>query len=118
MSESRHLWAFLPVGYVFTIAVEMPVLLLLLARRHTITTRLLAGVWLTACTYPIVVLVLPSLINITTDRPLYLLIAETFAPVAECLLFLIAFGNATWKRDCLAITVANLLSFVIGEYVF
>ena len=47
--EPAHLWAFLPLGYLLTIAVETPVLLLFLARRHTYTTRLVAGVWLTAC---------------------------------------------------------------------
>jgi hypothetical protein len=42
--------------------------------------RLFAGAWLTACTYPVVWLVLPPLFE---ERSLYLLAAETFAPVAE-----------------------------------
>jgi hypothetical protein len=112
--DPADLWAFLPFGYLFTILVETPVLLLLLARRHPVRHRLLAGVWLTACTYPVVVLVLPLLF---ADRTTYLLVAETFAPAAECVLFLLAFGRATWIRDCLAITVANLLSFGLGEWV-
>ena len=42
------------VGYLFTISVETPVLLVGLSRRHPIRHRLFAGVWLTACTYPVV----------------------------------------------------------------
>jgi len=110
--DTADLWAFLPLGYLVTIIIETTVLLLFLSRRHSVGTRLLAGVWLTACTYPIVVLVLPPLIH---DRTTYLIVAETFAPVAECILFLVAFGRSTWPRDCAAITVANLLSFGLGE---
>jgi len=106
-------WVFLPVGYILTIAIETPVLLLLLARRHALRTRLLAGVWLTACTYPIVVLVLPNLFE---SRTAYLVVAETFAPVAESILFVLAFGGSTWKRDCTTITLANLASFLLGEW--
>ena len=42
--------------------------------------------WLTACTCPVVVLVLPVLPEGAT-RAAYLLAAELFAPAAECLLF-------------------------------
>lgn len=83
---------------------------------------MLAGVWLTACTYPIVTLVLPLLL-VDSTRTKYLLVAETFAPVAECILFWLAFGNTSevgklpmW-RDFIAIVVANLASFLIGELV-
>ena len=75
---------------------------------------------MTACTYPIVVLVLPLLFA-PDQRALYLVIAETFAPVAECVLFWLAFGNreavgtrSMW-RDFVVIIVANLASFGIGE---
>ena len=116
-----ELWQFFPLGYLTTIAIETPILLLLLSRPHSFKRRLLAGVWLTACTYPIVVLVLPVLIPAEQDRWLYLLIAETFAPVAECALFAAAFhaGRALPRRqrviDFIAITLANLASFGIGE---
>ncbi len=74
--------------------------------------------WLTACTYPIVVLVLPPLFE---SRAAYLIVAETFAPVAECILFWLAFGGpedagklAMW-RDFAVIVIANLASFAAGE---
>jgi hypothetical protein len=48
-------------------------------------------------------------------------VAETFAPVAECILFWLAFGNteglgnrSMW-RDLITIILANLASFGIGE---
>ncbi|QOV89114.1 hypothetical protein [Humisphaera borealis] len=98
---SSDLWQFLPLGYLTTIAIETPILLLLLSRGHSVGRRLLAGVWLTACTYPIVILVLPVLIPAPEDRWLYLLIAETFAPVAECALFAAAFHRKRvgWTND-------------------
>jgi len=116
--DPQRLWLFLPVGYLLTIAIETPVLLLGLSRRHALGRRLFSGVWLTACTYPIVVLVLPLLLE---PRWLYLLVAETFAPAAECALFWAVFGTrADWgtrgmARDFGAIILANLLSFGAGE---
>src|SRR5688500_2502772 len=116
----NELWRFLPLGYLLTILIETPILMVGLSRRHPLKRKLFAGVWLTACTYPIVVLVLPLLFA-PDQRGSYLLVAETFAPVAECVLFWLAFGNketvgasAMW-RDFIAIIVANLASFGIGE---
>jgi hypothetical protein len=122
--DTTDLWRFLPVGYLFTVALETPVLWLLLSPRHPPRRRLFAGLWLTACTYPVVVLVLPTLFA-DSSRFLYLSVAETFAPVAECALFWLAFGrepagektaggSSLW-RDFAAITAANLLSFIAGE---
>ena len=113
----HDLWRFLPIGYLFTIAIETPVLLLGLSRPHSIKRRLLAGIWLTACTYPIVVLVLPLLLQ-SYSRTFYLFVAETFAPVAECLLFWAAFGKETRWRDFGVIVLANLTSFLIGALIF
>src|SRR5438105_3140744 len=106
------------VGYLLTVAVETAVLLVGLSRRHPVRVRLFAGVWLSACTYPVVWLVLPLLF---AERWLYLLVAETFAPAAECVLFWLAFvrrlppDRRATIRDMLAIVVANLCSFGLGE---
>ncbi len=115
--QPHDLWRFLPIGYLFTIAIETPILLIGLSRHHSIKRRLLAGVWLTACTYPIVVLVLPLLLQ-SYSRAFYLLFAETFAPVAECLLFWLAFGKESRWRDFGVIVLANLASFLTGELIF
>lgn len=119
MSPSQ-LWRFLPLGYLLTILIETPILCVGLSQRHSLRRKILAGIWLTACTYPIVTLVLPLLFA-TTSRNRYLIVAETFAPVAECLLFWLAFGDrnevgkrSMW-RDFLTIILANLASFGAGE---
>jgi hypothetical protein len=112
------LWRFFPLGYLLTVLIETPILIAGLSKRHPLRRKLFAGFWLTACTYPIVVLVMPLLFR---SRTTYLIVAETFAPVAECVLFWMAFGKkaevATWSmwRDFIAIVVANLASFGAGE---
>jgi len=114
------LWRFFPLGYLFSILIETPVLLIALSKRHPIKSRLSAGIWLTACTYPIVVLVLPLLLT-NVSRAMYLAVAETFAPVAECILFWLAYGEAeqvgktSMWQDFGAIILANLASFLGGE---
>lgn len=121
MDEFRELlktpWLFLVVGYLFTIAIETPILMLGLSPEHPMKRRIAAGFWLTACTYPIVVLTLPELFDPTERRLSYLLVAETFAPVAECGLFWVAFRplQHLW-RDIGIITLANLASFGLGEH--
>ena len=116
----NELWRFLPLGYLLTILIETPILIVGLSRRHPLKRKVLTGVWLTACTYPIVVLVLPVLFA-QQSRTFYLLVAETFAPLAECILFWLAFGvreearkSSMW-RDFIAIILANLASFGVGE---
>ena len=105
-------------GYGFSIAIETPILLLGLSPRHSLKDRLFAGVWLTGCTYPIVTLVLPFFFS---SQVLYVTVAETFAPVAECALFWAAYGSkeeagkASMWQDLVTITIANLASFLLGE---
>ena len=114
------LWYFLPIGYLLTILIETPILVVGLPHKISLKQRFLCGVWLTACTYPIVILVLPA-IFFGEPRWLYLTVAEIFAPVAECLLFWIVFrrDNTLTSREmarCLAvIVIANLASFGCGE---
>ena len=83
---AEELWAFLPRGYLLTIAIEIPILLFGLSPSHLPGRRLIAGCWLTACTYPVVILVLPWAVGARWGNVAYLAAAETFAPVAECLL--------------------------------
>jgi len=111
------LWQFLSVGYLLTIAIETPILFFGLSSHHSKWRRIFSGLWLTACTYPIVTLVLPLLL-VDHSRAFYLLIAEVFAPVAECALFWLAFGKEAKWRDFAVIVVANVASFLVGEVVF
>jgi hypothetical protein len=115
-----ELWRFFPIGYLVTIAVETPILIVGLSRQHSLRRRLVAGIWLTACTYPVVTLVLPLVLS-NYSRRTFLAVAEVFAPVVECLLFWLSFewgSGATQKqvaRDFIAIVIANLASFGVGE---
>lgn len=120
---TAELWQLMPWGYLLTIVLETPVLLVGLSSPHPLRRRLFAGLWLTACTYPIVAVLLPLTVWAWWGRIAYLAIAETFAPLAECALFLVAFPPASneWRssiRDCAAIVVANLVSFLLGGYMF
>ncbi|MBX7060979.1 MAG: hypothetical protein K1X52_04915 [Pyrinomonadaceae bacterium] len=112
-----ELWYFLPFGYLVTILIETPILLAGLGSKFTFKQKLLSGIWLTACTYPIVVIVLPALFQ-GSPRGLYLTVAEIFAPVAECAIFWLAFRGTeavSWTRSFAVIIVANLASFGLGE---
>lgn len=115
-----QLWAFLPLGYLVTILIETPILLVGLSPKVSLKQKIKCGIWLTACTYPIVVLVLPA-IFLDQSRFLYLAVAETFAPLSECLLFWLAFRSkglleqADWIRCFASIVFANLASFGFGE---
>ncbi len=115
-----ELWYFLPFGYLVTILIETPILVAGLSRKLTLRQKLASGVWLTACTYPIVVIVLATIFY-GRSRAMYLLVAETFAPAAECALFWLAFRGrdilktSDWVRSFIAIVIANLASFGLGE---
>lgn len=106
-------------GFALTVLIEAPILLVGLAPSHSWRRKLLAALWLTACTYPIVWLTLPQLPLLRHSRAAYLVVAETFAPLAECLLFWLALDRRAPRRqiarDCVTIVAANLASFVIGE---
>lgn len=117
-----ELLRFMPIGYFLTVLIETPILLVGLSKKLSLRQRLICGVWLTACTYPIVVLVLPAIFQ-GTERWIYLAVAETFAPAAECLLFWLAFRTkgiletADWAKCFIAVIVANLASFGLGELI-
>jgi len=92
--DDAALWTFLPFGYLVTVAIELPVLLVGLSPMRSTKDHLVAGCALTAFAYPIVICVLPSLLWAPSGSGWYLAVAETFAPLAGCLLFRIAFGAA------------------------
>ena len=107
--------------WALTVLLEGFVLWFALSRQHAPRVRLLAAVWLSSCTLPLVQFVFPLLEHFGSSRSVWVGLAEVFAPVAECLLFreLIerapsAGPRASW-RDYGAIIAANLCSFAVGE---
>lgn len=116
-------------GYVLTVAIEIPILLFALSPRHSFASKLIAGLWLTACTYPVVAWFIPThLQSLAQGAPILLTsVRESFAAIAECILFWCAFifprnargtkaiEHRALARDCAAIVFANLASFLTGE---
>ena len=111
------------VLYLFTILIETPVLLVGVSRRHALAARLFAGVWLTACSYPVLWLVLPKLTRSTpigTMQGLGSAVGKAGVAIMECGLFYLAFDSGTRSRsatlqDMIAVTAANLASWGLGE---
>jgi hypothetical protein len=118
--STSYLWSFFVIGFPTTVFIETIVLLFLLPPKLSLTQKLLCGVWLTACTYPIVVLVLPPLLS-PISWTLYLWVAELYAHFGECFFFWLAFRGREdfetrdWIRSFIAILLANFASFSIGE---
>ncbi len=116
----NYLWLFFPIGYLTTILIETPILIFGLSPKLSFKQRIFCGIWLTLCTYPIVVLVLPNILG-SISWTLYIIVAEIFAPLAECIIFWfmfkgkVQFVKSDWIRCFIAIIVANLASFGIGE---
>lgn len=109
------------IGYLLTVIVETLVLAIGLSKRNSITVRLFAGTWLTACTYPAVNMIIPILFKSTDLYFAEVATSETFAAVAECALFWAAFSRhgeperRSMRQDFATITLANLASFSFGE---
>ena len=112
---ARLLW-FFPVGYLLSVSLELPVLWFGLPGVVTRGQRLEAGFWLTACTYPIVVIALPILMS-GCSWTAYVLTAESFAMLAECALFLAWLPvRQQALRCCVMIGLANLTSWQLGGW--
>ncbi len=105
------------IFYALTVVCETPVLLIGLSRRHSIPARIFAGIWLNACSYPVVFFVFQAAF---ANYVIFLTVSEIFAPVSECLLFWLAFirgrppDRTATIRDMIVVVLANLTSFGVG----
>ena len=106
------LWAWLLQGYLFTVAIEAPILLVGLGSWHNRRRRLVAALWLTAVTYPVVAVALPLLLWPRASYATYFAVAEVFAIATECALFRWTFGRTT--RDIIVVGLANVASATAG----
>ena len=100
-----------------TLLIEGAVLWGALASHHTRTVRLQSAALLSMATLPLVWFVLPAVCLPALGRLGYLLVAETFAPAAECALFRVLAGPAMTRQDTIAIVAANVLSLTAGVIV-
>ncbi|MFO0974914.1 MAG: hypothetical protein U0996_00880 [Planctomycetaceae bacterium] len=111
---------FLVFGYLLTVLIEIPILVAGFRGKYPTSETIVIGLLLTGVTYPVVVMVLPGMFQAagSDSRLVYLLIAETFAPVGEVLFFRYLTDKPLWRsldRDALVIVAANLASFLMGE---
>lgn len=123
MPSPEALWHWVPFGFVLTVALELPVLLVGLSpwgrsRWHatpphpTVGQRAAAAVWLTAVTYPIVAVALPLMLWPRAPYAIYVGVAEAFAITAECLLY-----RTIWRgtrSDLAVVAAANVVSATVG----
>ena len=114
------LWLLLIFGYLLTILIEIPILILGLPTKFAVKDTIVNGLLLTAITYPVVVLVLPAIFTGmgVENRVLFLAVAESFAPITEVLFFRYLIDQplaARLDREAAVIVVANLTSFLLGE---
>jgi len=105
-------------GWALAAPIEAAVLFFGLDSAHPRLVRAIAGPALTACTYPVLVLVVPALIDPAWSFAAYATAGEVSVVAAECALFFLAVGRrASAARGALAIVAANAASFVAGEIV-
>ncbi|WP_291988558.1 hypothetical protein [Luteitalea sp.] len=120
------LWRWVPLGFVLTVALELPVLLVGLspwgrsrwraAPPHpTVGQRGAAAVWLTAVTYPIVAVALPLVLWPRAPYAIYVGVAEAFAITGECLLYRKVWGGT--RSDLVVVAMANVVSATVGMLV-
>lgn len=106
------------VGYGLSLLIEGCFLGLCLSRRHARRERITATVWLTSCTYPLVAVFFPLMLG-SLGRATVLLMAESYAALAEALLFTWAYDRSAplpeRLRNAAVIVAANLTSFGYGE---
>lgn len=103
-----YLFAFL-WAFALTLAVELPIMYVLLARKSSIRLILTMGVAANACTLPVVWFVYPLWLE---GLP-YVLTSEVFAVGVECVI--IRFGlHIDWRSALLVSILMNLCSFVVG----
>ncbi len=104
------------VGYILSLVVELPVLILALSASYKLIEKVLAGLWLTACTYPAVSWLFSGFIQ---EPVLLTFVREAYAAFGEAFLFWLAFvklaGRTCLRRDILVVILANVLSFLFGE---
>ena len=122
--EPNDAWRFLWIGYLFTVAIETPVLLVGSPNAIAYGIDCWPGIWLNACSYPIVVLVFPYLVWVPFGRRVSWRLPRPSLRWPNAALFWLAFGNPQERfrrsmyQDFATIVVANLASFLIGLWWF
>jgi len=103
------------IGYGVALFLETVILLFALSSRHGFGVRLFAGFWLATCTYPLLLCVMPALLDPFHHPFLYATFAVLTTILTQCALFCFAFGSTKGLlQDLAAITFANIVSAGAG----
>ena len=101
-------------AFILTIAVELPIVIVLLRDAEPSLVRLGAGiVYANLATHLAVWYVLTQLFELGTAG--YLLAAEGWAVAAEALFYLLVLRDVSPRRAVVAAVVANTASFAVGR---
>ena len=101
-----------PAAYALMLLLETPVYWFFLVGFTRTETAIAISLLINALTLPVVWFVLPPLL--ISNYPLYFVIAELFAWLAEAAMVKLAFQEMPWKRAILAALAANAVSAGIG----
>jgi succinate-acetate transporter protein len=110
---------FIPVGewlpsFLLTLAVEVPLVVLLLGRDRQDRVRIGAlAVFANLATHPAVWFVFTQLFLVGTVE--YTLAAETWAVVVEAVFYVVAIGGLSFRRAAVVSLIVNAASFAAGR---
>jgi hypothetical protein len=103
-------------AFILTVAVEAPIVALLLARNGVGPARAVAwAMFANLATHPVVWFILPQLLDIGT--PGYTAVAESWAVLAEAGLYWLAVADLGARRALLVAVSANAASWAAGHLV-
>jgi hypothetical protein len=131
-ANTQIVWRVLLLGYCLFVAIELPIFLLALSARNDRRQRIFSALWLTACSFPLVILVMPAFIDMFVPKdwhgPVNTMQIALITPIVECLLFWMLtrpldepnspqVSQAEWIHDLFVIVFANVLSFFAWWYI-
>ena len=99
------------VAFVFTLVSELVIAVPLLRGGGARSRRIAAVCLAQLATHPSVWFIWPLL---ALPRPLFLVVAESFALVVEALIYRFSFERLAWSRCFAASALANGVSVVVG----
>lgn len=119
MTGLWEIWLFLAIGYLATVTIEIPVLILCMSPEIANRQKVELGLLLTAFSYPVVILVLPLVLSAChIGKPTHqIAIIECYAALAEVALFRFCMHQKLLSRpdrNAAAVVLANVCSFTIG----
>ena len=103
-------------AFVITLAIEIPIVIVLLRRTEPNLVRLgILIVFANLATHPVVWFVITQLLLVGTLA--YTLLAETWAIAAEAVFYRVAFRDLSARRALVVAIAANATSWLVGRLI-